>query len=301
MITSWIAPYSRMVLRIAKMASARSADADQDAGGEGYVDPPRVLENPQPYGRVLVGRTEVRAAAFGEQPGGGGLQHHAHRGRDGLQPLEVAPAQHARIEVGQQAGLLQDPDGHRPHVGQGVVVAVRVQPLAGGLPAVLGTVAEREERFLAAHGRTLAGDLQDLVRAEVRGFELVRDGGEGAVTAPVPAEPGERDEHLAAVGDDPGAARRIEPGVTDPRGGGQQLVEGRTARVQQRGRLGLVERLAIAGTGQHPAHRGVRNCRHTANSMPSVISRTEAAPTDALNLNLPEGRPVPQRPTVKHC
>jgi hypothetical protein len=32
----------------------RLADADQDAGGERYADPPCVLEHPQPHRRLLV-------------------------------------------------------------------------------------------------------------------------------------------------------------------------------------------------------------------------------------------------------
>ena len=150
-----------------------------------------------------------------EQPPRGGLQHHPHRRRDRLEPLEVLPGHDAGVEVRQQPGLLQHPDRHRADVGERVVVAVRVQPLAGLRPAVLGPVAEGEQRLLAAHLRALPGDLQDLVRAEVRGVEPAGDGGERAVAAAVAAQPGQRDEDLAAVGDHaragppPPAPRRV--------------------------------------------------------------------------------------------
>ena len=111
------------------------ADADQDAGGERDVAAAGVLEDAQPDGRILVRAAEVRAALLGEQAGGGGLEHHAHRGGDRLEALEVLPAEHARVQVRQQAGLLQDADGHGPHIGQGVVVAVRVQPVFRLAPA----------------------------------------------------------------------------------------------------------------------------------------------------------------------
>ena len=52
-------------------------------------------------------------------------------------------------------------------------------------------------------------------RAEVRrpslGRELARHGHERALVAAVPAQPGERDEDLAAVGDDPGRPASVSP------------------------------------------------------------------------------------------
>ncbi len=71
------------------------------------------------------------------------------------------------IQVRQQPGLLEHPDGHRPHVRQRVVIAVRVEPLACLPPAVLGAVAEGEKRFLAAEGGALPRDVEHLVRGQV--------------------------------------------------------------------------------------------------------------------------------------
>ena len=98
----------------------------------------------------LSGRAVVRPARLGPQPGGRGLQHHAHARRDRLEPLQLRPGQHARVEVRQQPGLLQHRDRAGPHVVQRGVVAARVQPLPGRRPALLRPVAEGEQRLLAA-------------------------------------------------------------------------------------------------------------------------------------------------------
>ena len=220
-MTSWMPLYSRDTLRSAKIASARSArrlaDADEDAGGERDVAAAGVLQDTQPDAGVLVRRAEVRAALLGEQPLGRRLEHHPHRRGDRLEPLEVLPAEHAGVEMRQQAGLLENADGHRPDVGEGVVIAVRVQPFARLLPAVLRPVAEREQGFLAAERRALPGDLEHLVRAEERAFQLPWDRRERAVAAAVPAQPGQRDEHLLRVRDDPRPSGRLQPGVPGAR------------------------------------------------------------------------------------
>lgn len=199
------------------------------------------------------------AARLGPQAGRGGLQHHAHARRDRLEPLEVGPGQDAGVEVRQQAGLLQDPDRHGAHVGEGVVVAVRVEPLAGLGPAVLGPVAQGEEGLLAAHRRALAGDVEDLVGGQVHPVaalaELSGDGDEGAVVAPVAAEAGEGDEDLAGVGDDTGPPGGGEPGVPHPCGGGGEVLQVLAARLEEYGRLGRVERDAVAGPPERAAHR----------------------------------------------
>ena len=77
----------------------RLADAQQQAGGEGDAGTTGVLQGAQPDGRVLVGAAVVGLALLLEQTPGGGLQHHAHRGRDRLEALEVRPGQHPGVEV----------------------------------------------------------------------------------------------------------------------------------------------------------------------------------------------------------
>ena len=117
----------------------------------------------------LSGRAEVRAA---------GRRSNSRREVvssiipiDGATGLSRCSSSHditPGVEVRQQPGLLQHPDRHRPDVGQRGVVAVRVEPLAGRRPAVLGTVAEREQRLLAAERGALRRDVEHLVRREVR-------------------------------------------------------------------------------------------------------------------------------------
>ena len=133
------------------------ADADQQSGGERDRQPAGVLEHPQPDRRVLVGRAVVGLALLREQPGRGGLQHHPHRRRDRLEPVQLLPRHDAGVEVRQQAGLLEHPDRHRPHVGQRRVVALLVEPLPRLGPAVLGPVAQGEQRLQAPQLPTLRG------------------------------------------------------------------------------------------------------------------------------------------------
>ncbi len=185
------------------------------------------------------------------------LEHHPHRRGDGLEPLQLGPGHDARVEVRQQAGLLEHPDGHRPDVVEGRVVARRVEPLAGLRPAVLGPVAEGEERLLAAERRALAGDGENLVGREVRRRQLVRCGRDGAVVAAVPAQPGERDEDLLGVGDDAGAAGVGQPLVAHAGGRGGEVEQVVVAGAEQLLGLGDVEGDTVAGAAQDaPEGRG---------------------------------------------
>ncbi len=233
------------------------ADADQDARGERHVGAAGVLQHAQPYGRVLVGRAVVGLALLLEQPPGGRLKHHAHGRGHRLEPLQVAPGHDARVKVREQPRLLQDADRHRAHVGQRVVVPVGVQPLFGLVPAVLGAVAQREQGLLAPHGGALAGDVQHLVGAEEGGGELAGRRGERAVAAPVAAQPGQGDEDLAAVGDDPLPSHRGQPRVPHAAGVFEEPVQVGSPGMQQNRGLRHVERLAVPGPGQRPPHRGV--------------------------------------------
>ena len=81
----------------------------------------------------------------------------------------------------------------------------------------------------------------------------MRHGGERAVVAAVAAQPGERDEDLAGVGDDARPAGVDQPGVAHAGGRGQQLVELLAPGGEQDGGLGDVERDAVAGPAQRPA------------------------------------------------
>ena len=86
---------------------ARLADADQDAAREGDRELPGKTDRLEPHGRHLVRRSPMRPAALGE-PIGDGLEHDAHRGRDGTKEFQLGAAHHARIEMRQQPCLVED-------------------------------------------------------------------------------------------------------------------------------------------------------------------------------------------------
>ena len=179
-----------------------------------------------------------------------------------------SPDKDPRVQVREQAGLLEHADRHRPDVGQGVVVAVRVQPLPRRRPAVLRPVTEGDQGFGAAGSRPDPGDLEDLLDLQERGRQPVRDGGEGAVMAAVPAQPGERDEDLPRVGDHARAFGGLEAGVPGAARVDQESVQVLAAGVEQDRGLVHVERLAVPGAGQRPAHGRRGGCAGSDSAFP---------------------------------
>ncbi len=91
-------------------------DAHQQAGGERDGQAAGVGQGAHPDDRVLVRAAVVGLALDLEEPPRRGFQHHPHRRRHRLEPGKLGPAHHSGIEVRQQAGLLQHPDGHCPQV-----------------------------------------------------------------------------------------------------------------------------------------------------------------------------------------
>ena len=233
------------------------ADADQQSGGERYIRAAGVLEHPDPDRGVLVRRPVVRAAALVVQAPRGGLQHHAHAGRDRLEPLQVLPGHHARVQVRQQPGLLQHPDRHRADVVQRGGIAGLLQPGRRRVPAIFRPVAEREQHLLAAELRAAPGDREHLVRTQVRRVHPARRGRERAVVAAVPAQPGERHEHLLREGDDALPAGVGEAGVTDPGGDRHQPFQRLAGGAEQHLRLGHIQGLAVVCALERPPHREV--------------------------------------------
>ncbi|GAA3302299.1 hypothetical protein GCM10020295_47680 [Streptomyces cinereospinus] len=66
--------------------------------------------------------------------------------------------------------------------------------------------------------------------------------------ARVPAQPGQGDEHALRVGDDAGAAGRLQSRVPHPGGGRGKVLQGLAAGLEQYGRFGDVEGDAVTGT-----------------------------------------------------
>ena len=198
----------------------------------------------------------MRAVRLAPQPGCRRLEHHPHAGRDRLEPGQILPTQHPGVEVRQQTGLLEHQDRHCAQVLQGACVAALVQPLLRLGPAFLRPVAQGEQRLLAAVLLTLFCDRQDLIRAEVRRLHAPRGSGKRAVVAAVATQPGQWDEHLAAVRHRPAVAR-----VADPAGRRTQVLEVVISGVQQDGGLDYVEGHPVAGASERAAHCiGARRC-----------------------------------------
>src|SRR5262245_30558352 len=107
----------------------------------------------------------------------------------------------------EEAGLLEHERAHPRQVLDRRLAAERFQLLPGDAIAPFRLVAEREEGLRAACSGARAGDLQHLLRGQVRALPAARGPGERAVVADVPAQLRERDEDLRRVGDDPALAQ----------------------------------------------------------------------------------------------
>ena len=78
----------------------------------------------------------------------------------GTQRGQLVAARGAGVGVGQQAGLVEHQPAHRHEVVDGGGVAVVAQPVAGDGVAQLGSLAEREQRLVAAGAGAGPGDAQ---------------------------------------------------------------------------------------------------------------------------------------------
>ncbi len=177
------------------------ADADQDARGERHRRLAGRGDAVEPPARHFVRRAEMRPAAPA-QPLAGALQHDPLRYRDRAQPVELLAGHHTGVEVRQEAGFFQHQLGHFGEIREGGVVAEPGQSLAGGAVAQLGLVAQREQRLPAAGLGAGAGDRHHLFGVEIGRLAAPRRMREGAVMANIAAQLGQRDEHLARIGDE---------------------------------------------------------------------------------------------------
>ena len=143
---------------------------------------------------------------FAESRSARRLEHDPHRGGDRPQRSELVAAHHARVEVRQQAGLLEHEPRDAAEVLDRRLAAERRELVARDLVAQLRLVAEREERLRAAGRRAGARDREHLVLGQVRALAAARRPGERAVAADVAAERRQRDEDLGRVGDEPAPA-----------------------------------------------------------------------------------------------
>ena len=179
---------------------ARLADTDQNAGRERHAQLARQPQRLKTRLGPLIGRTVVNSARFAE-PRAERFQHDALAGRDRPQAGDLGPAHDSGIGVRQQSGLAQHQRAHRLEIIDRGLVSERVQRLPGGAVAQLRLVAEREKRLRAAGGGSGAGDGEHLVRGQIGRPSRARPLGEGAIMADIPAQMGERNEHLARIRD----------------------------------------------------------------------------------------------------
>ena len=185
------------------------------------------------------------------------LQHDSRGYRHPPETLELVRAHQPGIEVGEQAGAFEHQAGHRLEIGEGGVVAELGERVAGRPVAVLGAVAQGEERFVAAGVSPRPGNLQHLLGQEEGGVEAARSLREGAVVTHVAAEAGKGYEHLAGVAHPAGVGEVARA----PRRGAQAL---------QRGPLGKVEeaRHRSAVPPRRRARVRARCCRALSTSSP---------------------------------
>ena len=168
------------------------ADADEDAGRERDLKAAGGLQGGETAGGRLVGRVAVTGQIPGE-----GLEHHALADRH-LAKLRRARRRRAPRRL-RGRGDRSRFDDEAAALGQVVDrrgESVLREPRRRGRVTELGALAEGEEGFVAARGRARPGDGEDLLGAQVGGFEAGRRLGEGAVAAPVLAEHREGDEDL---------------------------------------------------------------------------------------------------------
>ncbi len=223
-------------------------DSDQDTRGERDRQATRVLDGLEPHGRHLVRGTVVGHALLA-QAVTRRLQHHTHRGAHLLEPGHVLPGHRPGVDVRQQAGLLDHPDGDGPEVVQRTAVSARLQPLPGNRVALLRLLAEREERLLAAGLPPGLGDGDHLVRRQEGRLRLGRGLRERAVVADVAAQLRQRDEHLAGVRH--GVAVALVAKTTAE---SQQSFEVLVAGGDQRSRFGDRDGLAVLCTGERASY-----------------------------------------------
>ncbi len=105
----------------------------------------------------------VGGAAVTGQVGVERLEHHALAGRDGSEAGELVVAERAGVGVGEEPCLVAHQRAHGDQVVDRGGVAVLVEPGPRRGVALLGSLAQGEQRLVTARGRAGAGDGQHLV------------------------------------------------------------------------------------------------------------------------------------------
>ena len=101
--------------------------------------------------------------------------------------------------MGEKTGLIEDQLRHCGDVINRGCVAVFSEPLSGHWIAIFRSFGESKERLVATHTRTSNSESTHLSGRQIRRFEACRRLSKCAVAAAIPAEHGERDEHLRRI------------------------------------------------------------------------------------------------------
>ena len=160
---------------------------------------------------MFVGRAVMHASRF-EQPSGGTFQHQALRRAHVAQREQLGPRDDSGIGVRQQTSGVEHRSGGGHQIRHRGGVAQRVQFGAGLGVSELGLVAQREQRLPAAGLGAAPRHVDHFVQCQIGPLAGPRRLGERAVVTHVPAQLGERDEHLSRVAD-----RTAEPGIAQRR------------------------------------------------------------------------------------
>jgi hypothetical protein len=130
------------------------------------------------------------------------LQHQTHRGADGPQRDQVLRSHDPRVQVRQQAGVVQDETRCPLQVLERRVAAELGQLFARDAIAQLRLVPEREQRLVATRLGSRSRDVEHLLFRQERPLPAPRRPSERAVAADVAAQLRQRDENLRRVRDE---------------------------------------------------------------------------------------------------
>ena len=93
------------------------------------------------------------------------LEHHPLRWRNFPESGQLVLVERSGVGVGEQAGLLEHQARDIDQVVDGRLVAVAAQPVGSHRIALLGSLAEREQRLVASGRGSPAGDFEDRTAA----------------------------------------------------------------------------------------------------------------------------------------
>ena len=182
------------------------ANPDQESRGEGHRGLSRESQRFEPTSRYFVRRSVVRFTLL-HQSVGHALEHDAHGCRDRTQHLKVFCRHQPGVQVRQEIGLLEHEPSGLAQVGQCRLMPQLLESLPSSFVAQFRLVAEREESFLAAHGRSSLRLFDQRRSAHERRLPHLWRSGEDAVVADVAAEVGQGEEDLLRIADEMSMAR----------------------------------------------------------------------------------------------